>query len=160
MESLLEKAARIKSRTWYHDEKQVIHVTCSPYETDKTHVKRQLGRGRKNVSSRRESFVLVIVCRGRASTINAKREHKGRKNSTKPPQFRSRYILKRYRCFRDRWRAAALLLHILISRRNSSVCPSPFSDPNQAGSCKLFISRKNFHNGKKGVAKNIRNVNE
>lgn len=75
--SFLEEAARIKPRTWYHDEKQVVHVACSPYETDKTHVKRQPGRGRKNVSSRRESFVLVIVCRGRASAINAKREHKG-----------------------------------------------------------------------------------
>lgn len=46
-------------------------------------------------SSRRESFVPVIICRGRASAINVYREHKGRKNSTKT-QLYSRYILKRY----------------------------------------------------------------
>jgi len=32
-----------------------------------------------------KSFVPVIICRGWANAINAKREHKGWKNSTKPP---------------------------------------------------------------------------
>jgi len=43
--------------------------------------------------------VLVIICRGWASAINAKRGYKDRKNSTELPQLCSRYILKRYGAF-------------------------------------------------------------
>lgn len=118
---------------------------CRPRRT-KRYVKWQLGRGRKNVSSKRESFVPVIICRGQASAINANCEHKGWKNSTKP-QLCSRYILKRYGVFTifDASRCT-FIIYPHLSRRDSPVCLF-FSFP-LFGPIKLatvsFSSRKHF----------------
>lgn len=102
-------------------------------------MKRQLGRGHKNVSSRRESFVPVIICRGRARAINANCEHKGRRNSTKL-QLCSRY-LKRYSAFAI---LDAPLHFYYISSSRDATPVFALSGTDQVGGCKLFFFLKNF----------------